>query len=269
MTKAADRLLWPSLGFATGLFLGWGLAPQSALYASLLTPTRLLAVASVVKMALLLAGTLWAWRCRNLFEPGHPVRPAWGLLAAGVGATFVGQAFLAPYQILDGRSPFPSFGDLFYLVAYPLLGAGLVWFSVAYDRAGFPVGSAGERLLILGLTTVAGVALALTVLRPVVHSEMPALDKALSVAYPALDLALLVPLALLLRITLRLRGGELGTAWLVVLSGFVLLCGADVLFAYLSALGRAGLDPFVHTGYIVSYGVIAGGIRAHLRLLAP
>ena len=268
MTRAVDRLLWPFVGFATGLFLGWGLLPQSRLYTSVLSPSRLLAIASVVKMTLLLGGTLWAWRCRSLFDKDHPVRPAWALLAAGVGATLVGQAFLAPYQILDGRSPFPSLADVFYLAAYPLLGAGLVWFAVAYDRAGFPVGSAGERILILGATSAACVALAVPVLRPVVTAEMPPLEKALSVAYPALDLALLVPLALLLRITLRFRGGDLGTAWLVVLSGFVLLCGADILFAYLTTMGQAGLDPFVHTGYILSYGVIVGGIRGHLRLLA-
>jgi hypothetical protein len=267
MSRAADRLLWPAVVLAAGVYAAWGAAPQAALFRSTLGSHVLLALASVAKLAFLLAATLWAWRCRSALEPGNPVRPAWTLLAAGVGATLLGQAWLAPYQILSGRSPFPTAADLFYVAAYPLFAIAFAWFSVAYARAGFPTGTAAERAAIALLAAVACAALAVPVLRPVLRAEMAPLDKALSVAYPALDLVLLVPLALLLRITLRFRGGVLGTAWLVVLTGFVALCAADVLFAYLTALGREGLDPFVHAGYIVSYGTIAGGIRRHLRLL--
>jgi hypothetical protein len=81
-------------------------------------------------------------------------------------------------------------------------------------------------------------------------------------------MALLVPLALLLRTTWHFRGGSVGTAWIVVLSGFVFLCAGDVLFAYFTALGLTGLDPFVHGAYILSYGLIAAGVRKHLALLA-
>jgi hypothetical protein len=268
MKGAADRLHWPVLGLATALYLVWGLAPRAPIFTSVFTAARLLALASLFKLAFLLAGTLWAWRCRGVLEAGNPVRPAWALLAGGVGATFVGQAFLAPYQILSGKTPFPTVADVFYVGAYPLLALGLAWFAVAYGRAGFPVGSAGERTALLAVVAAGCLALAVPVLRPVIAANMAPLDKALSVAYPALDLVLVVPLALLLRITLRFRGGDLGTAWLVVLSGFVVLCAADVLFAYFTALGQEGLDPFVHAAYIVSYGLIAGGIRRHLRLLA-
>jgi len=268
MSRAADRLLWAAVALVTGFYAAWGAAPQAALFRSTLGPHLMLALACVAKLVFLSAGTFWAWRCRSVLERGNPVRPAWTLLAAGVGATLVGQAFLAPYQILSGRSPFPTAADVVYLAAYPLLGAALVRFSVAYARAGFPTGSAAERTAIAFVAAAACLVLAVPVLRPVLRADMPALDKALSVAYPALDLVLLVPLALLLRITLRFRGGVLGTAWLVVLSGFVALCAADVLFAYLTALGKEGLDPFVHTGYIGSYGIVAGGIRRHLRLLS-
>ena len=79
--------------------------------------------------------------------------------------------------------------------------------------------------------------------------------------------ALLVPLALLLRTTWHFRGGSVGTAWVIVLSGFVFMCAGDVLFAYFTALGATGLDPFVHAAYIVAYGFIAAGVRRHLALV--
>ena len=41
----------------------------------------------------------------------------------------------------------------------------------------------------------------------------------------------------------------------------------DVLFAYFTALGKTGLDPFVHAAYILSYGLIAAGMRRHLALV--
>ena len=60
----------------------------------------------------------------------------------------------------------------------------------------------------------------------------------------------------------------MGTAWILVLTGFVFMCAGDVLFAYFTALGQTGLDPFVHGAYILSYGLIAGGVRKHVALLA-
>jgi hypothetical protein len=45
------------------------------------------------------------------------------------------------------------------------------------------------------------------------------------------------------------------------------MCAGDVLFAYLTALAQAGLDPFLHAAYIVSYGLVAAGVRRHLGLM--
>jgi hypothetical protein len=130
------------------------------------------------------------------------------------------------------------------------------------------MGSRAERTSLLAVTAAVCAALSFVVLRPVVLAEMPPLEKALSAAYPLLDMALLVPLALLLRTTWHFRGGSVGTAWILVLTGFVFMCAGDVLFAYFTALGLTGLDPFVHGAYILSYGLIAGGVGRHLALVA-
>ena len=93
------------------------------------------------------------------------------------------------------------------------------------------------------------------------------LDRILNVAYPVLDLVLLLPLALLLRIALRLGVSRVGAVWAVLLVGFVFLCLGDMFFAYFSTLGEQHLDAWVHGTYLLSYGLIAGGAHRQLELL--
>jgi hypothetical protein len=268
VSRALDRLLWPSLWAATLLFVGWGLVPRAAVFTSVLSPPRLVALASVVKLLLLVLGAACSWQSRRHLDADNPVRSAWAWLAAGLSANVLGQAMLARYQLLGQESPFPSVGDVFYLLAYPLLGVALLQFVRAYHDAGYPMGSRGDRARLLALTAAVCAALSFIVLRPVVLSDLPPVEKALTAAYPLLDMALLVPLALLLRTTWHFRGGSVGTAWMAVLTGIVFMCAGDVLFAYFTALGQTGLDPFVHGAYIMAYGLIAAGVRKHLALVA-
>jgi len=232
-----------------------------------LSPERLVAVACVIKLALLVAGTTWSGRARNLLDADNPVRPAWRLLQIGILCDVLGQAALAPYQLAGREAPFPSLGDVFYILAYPMIGLALVRFVQAYREAGYPMGSRAQQRALEAATALGGLVAALVVLRPVLASSQPLLEKALSAAYPVLDLALLVPLALVVRTTWQFRGGSVGTAWLVIVSGIVFMCAGDVLFAYFAALGLTGLDPFVHAAFILAYGLIAAGVRRHLALI--
>jgi hypothetical protein len=84
-----------------------------------------------------------------------------------------------------------------------------------------------------------------------------------------LDLALLLPIALLLRAALRLRGGHLGRIWAALLTGILAMVAGDVGFGYLSTLGFAQLEPLVDVAYIVAYGSLALGSLAQRNLLAP
>lgn len=261
--SATGRLPWAVAGLAGALFVGWAIAPESALYTRWLNGHRLLAIAAVLKLAYLLAGAACAFACRDQLEPGNPARPAWFLLSLGLLSTFAGQLCLAPFQIVFGETPFPSVADIFYVLAYPFLIAALLVFLNAYREAGLPLGSLLERGLL-----VAGVGvLAVVILRPVAATPGPLLDRILTIAYPALDLVLLVPLVLLLRMALRLRGGRAGEVWLLLLSGFVFLCAGDICFAYLQSLGEEHLDPFVHATFILGYALIAAGAERQLRIL--
>jgi diguanylate cyclase len=260
-------LPWVVLGVAVALFVGWAIWPGSALYSQVLTPHRLIALGALLKLVYLLAGTAWAFACRDRLEEGNPARPAWFLLSLGLLSNFAGQLCLAPFQVLRAETPFPSVADIYYLLAYPLLIAALLVLLNAYRESGFPVGSPAERTAIVGVVAVIAAFVAVPILRPVMLTGGPLLDRILTVAYPVLDLVLLLPLALLLRVALRLRGSRAGEVWLLIVSGFVFLCAGDICFAYFQSLGEAHLDPFVHATFTLAYGLIAGGAHRQLQLL--
>ena len=263
--SGAPKLPWVAVLLAVLLFVGWAIWPASALYNDVLSAHRMLAIAAAFKLAALLLGSIWAFACRDRLETDNPARPAWFLLSLGLLSTFAGQASLAPFQLVLGETPFPTPGDIFYVLAYPFLIAALLVFLNAYREAGLPMGSAAERALLLAGVGV----IAIVILRPVAATAGPLLDRILTIAYPALDLVLLVPLVLLLRVALRLGRSEAGEVWLLLLSGFVFLCAGDICFAYFQSLGEEHLDPFVHATFILAYALIAGGAHRQLRILTP
>jgi hypothetical protein len=258
---------WVLLIVATAVYAGWGVAPDSALYRDVLTPRVLLAFASVLKIGYLLTAALLAFACRDRLEEGNPSRPAWALLSVGLFATLAGQLSLAPHQLVSGETPFPSVGDLFYLLSYPFLIAAFLVFLRAYHESGFPTGSLAERLAIVATVAVLGGTVAVHMLRPVAAGGGEILDRMLNVAYPMLDLVLLMPLALLLRAALRMRGSHVGVVWALLLAGFVFLAVGDISFAYFSMLGEQHLDPYVHATFVLSYGLVAAGAHKQLLLL--
>jgi len=262
-----EALPWVVLGLAVAVFVGWAVAPESAFYTRVLPPIRMLQLAAVLKLVYLLAGAGFAFACRDRLEADNPARPAWLLLSQGILSMFAGQLCLAPFQLVQGVTPFPSVADIYFVLAYPLLIASFLVFLNAYREAGFPIGSLAERVGIVVGVGIAAAFVVLPILRPVAATGGTLLERILTIAYPALDLVLLVPLALLLRIAFRLRGSHAGDVWWILLGGLVVLCMADVCFAYVHALGEAHLHPSVHTAYLLAYGLIAGGAHRQLQLL--
>jgi len=82
-----------------------------------------------------------------------------------------------------------------------------------------------------------------------------------------LDLAILVPLALLVRLARQL-GGDVGRVWELLLAGFVVLSAADVALGYLQAFGTEPSILLSQFPFLVAYGLAAAGSRLQLALLA-
>ena len=182
---------------------------------------------------------------------------------------FLGQACFVVYQFVMGiEVPFPSLADVFFLVSYPLLIGALAMFLRAYSASGFPIGPASERVWLAVAVTAVCLAVGYPILMPLVRTPGEPLETLLNLLYPILDFLLLVPAVLLIRISLRFRGGAVWKVWATLLAGFVFLCAADTLFAYFSQLDRANLVDLVDATYLLAYGLLCLGVLYQRDLLA-
>lgn len=247
------------------IYLGQLAFGSSALYSKVLDERVLLITGGCIKLLALVVAAVFAYRSTVLLGAGNAARFPWALLTGGLAGLALGQATLVYFQVFRGVSPFPSIADVWFLIAYPLLIGGVIAFIKAYARSGFPMQGARATRVIASLAVIAA---AWPLLWPIIRSNYTLLPKILNVVYPALDLILLVPVVVLLRITSRFRGGAVWHIWLALLAGFVFTAVGDILFAYFSTLGLERLDPAVNAMYIIAYGALAAGTMVQRRLLA-
>jgi hypothetical protein len=253
---------------ALAAFVPKAIWPGATLYRDVLTEGVLLKLGGVIKLAFLAVATAYAALSARRLEPGTPARLPWMLLALGIGAFLAGQSILGAYQlVLQVPSPFPSAADVFFVGAYPLLFGALIAFIRAYREAGYPVGTPGEHALTAAVGAALLAAPTWALLRPILAAPGAPLERALNAAYPLLDVVVLLPILVLLRITSRFRGGQVARVFAGLLAGILFLCAGDVLFAYFSLLGRKELDPLVDATFVLSYFFLAHGALGQYRLL--
>jgi hypothetical protein len=201
-------------------------------------------------------------------ERDNRARPAWVLLSGWLGAFAAGEAVLGSYRFIAFMTPpTPSLGDALFLVGYASLIVGSAWFVRVYATSGLPLGSAIRPWLVAGATGAAGAVVGSFVLDPTAHSHQPMLEAAVAIAYPVLDFVVLVPAALLLAITAQFRGGRVWVVWAYILSGFVVLSVADVLFAYFDLNGMTSLEPLMTSTFIAGYTLTAVGVAEQRRMM--
>lgn len=152
-------------------------------------------------------------------------RSLWRLLSLYVALWFAGELTWALDDLVRGqRLPFPSLADLFYLAAYPAaLAAAALGFG-AQRRRLWPALLDGAVLALTGALT--GFFL---LFRPE-HGGTLTPSEALALAYPTLDLALLV-------ILVSLSSGRARVALLLVALAFLAAGCTDYGFAYLVSDG--------------------------------
>jgi len=224
-----------------------------------------LVVLTLVKVALLVAAAGWSFSSRNRLHAGPRVARAWGLLGAGFAGLALGHVVLGLEQTAYADPPFPATSDVFFLAAQVSLVAALTEFVRAYRESGLFSERGGARALLVAVAAAAlvGGLLLVTIAR------LPAswLERATSGAYALLDLAILVPLALLVR-QARHLGGQVGRAWSLLLCGFLVFSAADVVFGYLHALDAEPSLLLSQVPFVAAYGLASAGTRLQLSLLA-
>jgi len=225
-------------------------------------------VGNLGKLAFLAVAALGAVKSASRLEADNPMRAAWRMMAAGLVGFAAGEVVFVVYEVLlRVPSPFPSLADAFFIASYPFLLAALMRAISAYGETGYPIGTTRERMGTAVAIGAAALLVAYPILKPVLEAPAAPLATVLNIAYPALDLALLVPVVILLRIAIRFRGGQVWLVWAGLLAGFLLMCVADVLYAYFSAMGKESLDPLVNVAFILSYAAIARGALGQYELL--
>jgi hypothetical protein len=264
----ARGLLWLALALVTALFVGRALLPGDSLYTETLTPRDLLWIGSLTKLFFAAVAVAAACAVVRGFEADNPARRAWLLLTLGLAGFLVGQTILGYFQLVEGRPiVFPSPADLFFVLGSLGLAVALLLFLRAYAASGLPVGAPRERwTLALGAAAVCA-AIVIPILRPVVQTPAPPLEKLLNLAYPILDVLLLIPMLLLLRMSFRFWGGRLWAVWGALTAGILFTAAGDILFAYQSTLGLGHLEDLFDAMYILSFGCLAGGVLAQRDLL--
>ena len=187
----------------------------------------------------------------------RPHRRAWVLLAAGFGSWAIGEAVWAAYELGPrGSVPFPSPADAGYLLAVPLVAAGLLCL-----RRGGP---ATERLgaLLDGVIVASSLVLVswVTVLGPVFrHGTGSAFSQAISLAYPAGDIVIATLVVSALTRNRRLRGNPL----VLLGAGLLAMAVSDSVYAGLTQAGTYRTGNPVDIGWVVAYVLIG------LAALAP
>jgi hypothetical protein len=255
-----------ALSTVVALFLPKLLWADSALYQELLTPRVLLWVGALTKLTSLGAGAVFAVRIARSFQQGGLILWSWRLLAVWMTTWAAAQAVLVYFQlVLRQSAPFPSPADLFFTLGYVAMLLAFGGFIRAYAETGL-LGSARGPSIVAVTAAVPFVILGVVVLTPVVEAGGPPLTLAINLAYPAFDVAALVPTVVLSRMALQLRGGQLFWVWSLMSLGIVFLVAGDLLYAWFQALSVTALDPLLDAAYVAGYALVARAVAQQARV---
>ncbi len=261
--------IWPIALGASILFLGQQFGRNGYVFSHLLTPRVVDVIASVSKLACQAYGAYYAARCARSLEKDNPVRLAWALVAGWLASCFVGQAILGAYVNVLGyaEAPLPSAADAFFVIGYGCILVALVRFVSSYRESAFAPSRLRDDLLSAFGACALFALVGWRILVPIALGPTPLIDRIINVGYPVLDLVLLIPTLMLLRLTVRFAGGKLWVVWASLLTGILCSAGADILFSDVSPENEAAVGSIVDLLTVWSYLYCAHGARLQYELV--
>ena len=196
-------------------------------------------------------------------------RFGWTVLSVGLGFLLIGQLVIAFHQvILHEAVPYPSIGDLFFVMSYVFILWGLFSFcSTTYQSSIIP-----DRFFHFywpaAFVMVSFGTFGYWILSPITESS-EGLTLVLNLLYPIAGWIELAPCAVVFLMATRFRGGLLLYPWLLLTLGFACSLLADIFFSYLTSFSIAWVEPLVDVLYLASYLLIPAGIFFQLCLVEP
>jgi diguanylate cyclase (GGDEF)-like protein/PAS domain S-box-containing protein len=209
---------------------------------------------TVSNVGLVVAPVAAALGCLYAAWRSGPYRRTWMFLGLGVLSWGLGQTLWTWYESVLGREvPFPSFADVGYLSAVPLVAAALI---------SLPSGTqsiAGRARTVLDGLMIAGSLLLVSwtlVLGPVYEAGGDGrVAQVISLAYPIGDV---VVITIVLFVLLRGRRQSRASAFPLKLigAGLIGFALADSGFAYLTATGSYASGSFIDIGWFAGFALI-------------
>lgn len=173
-----------------------------------------------------IASTIVLFNAALIFPKNSENRVLLMLITTAYFFWTLGESTWAYYElVLKEENPFPSFADVFYLVAFiPII------YSLVRKARSIEVPVRRSRLaFLLVLMLVITVLSSYLVLYPILISEEPIVTLLVSLAYPLLDLILISSVFLLLG---KYAGGLMERVWLIFATAMLCDGIADTLFSY-------------------------------------
>ena len=203
----------------------------------------------------LLAALAAACLClRTGLDRGATARRFWLLLAAACGAWTLAEAIWSVYDIvLRVAFPIPSWADVGYLSAIPLVVAALLSHPAMSVERKWRGRSAFDGILVATALFFLSWSFVLGPLWR--HTDLTSLGGVVAVAYPFGDVIMVFLVVGVLR---DVASGD-RFAMGCVLGGLVAMAGADSTYTYLTEVGRYATGNIIDTGWVIGYLGLALG----------
>lgn len=188
----------------------------------------------------------------------------WLLIGVGALCYAVGDIVWSVIELgMKAEVPYPGLPDLFYMLEYPLVAAGVL-------SAGLAFRGLVDIRRPLAIASVSGLALAAVVyfglLRPYVlfDPEIGGGEKFLSALYPIADVLLMVaPAIFVIAIVSTLGGGRLAWPWWAVAVGALLIAASDTGYSWLSVYDMYASGSIIDYGWSLGHAfMMLGGLFA-------
>ena len=193
----------------------------------------------------------------------RPERPApWLLLAAGQAISAAADVTFSNLEVLLHRHAYPSPADVLYLAHYPLVAAGLVLLA----RSRTPGGDRASLLDALVIATGLGVLSWVFLIQPTLTaSGQPLPARAVSIAYPIMDLLVLAGAARLV-----VGVGQRRPAFHLLVGAMAALLATDTAHSLLRLKGLHQIGSpggrLLDAGWLCSYLLLgAAGLHPSMR----